>query len=146
MTNNPLVVIVDSDALIAQANLTDAHHDRAILISKKLEELGAKVIYPSTVIFEATTLMHRWNKSGLDLRILAKGTLSIISEILVIIEPVDKEIIQAANEFYSPKASKADTTFDCVVAAVAEKYKADYIFSWDKFYLKHGFKLAQELI
>lgn len=146
MTNKPIVVIVDSDALIAQSNLTDAHHKTAIEISRKLEAVGAKVIYPSTAIFEATTLMHRWNRGEVDMTTVAAGLLSIMSDPSMIVESVDQMTIQGATKYYKPKSSKKNTTFDCAVAAVAEKYKADYIFSWDKFYIAHGFKLAQELL
>lgn len=41
--------------------------------------------------------------------------------------------------------SKHATLFDGIVAAVAEKYQADAIFSFDKFYKRKGFKLASEL-
>ena len=146
MANDPITVIIDSDAIIAQGNITDAHHKIAIQISRKLEELGAKVIYPSCIVLEATTLMHRWNKKNQNMRGLAVGTLSVMADPMMIIEPVDQQIIAGAAKYYNPKATRDDTTFDCAVAAVADKYKADYIFSWDGFYKKHGFKLAKDLL
>ncbi len=36
--------------------------------------------------------------------------------------------------------------FDAVVAACAEKLEADVIFSFDDWYQKLGFKLAEELV
>jgi len=43
------------------------------------------------------------------------------------------------------KKGKHHTLFDAVVAAVADKYQADAIFSFDKFYKSKGFKLASDL-
>ena len=34
--NNPLIIIVDSDGIVAQSNLTDENHDLAVKISEKL--------------------------------------------------------------------------------------------------------------
>ena len=44
------------------------------------------------------------------------------------------------------KRSKHHTLFDAIVAAVAKKYYADAIFSFDKFYKSKGFKLVSELL
>lgn len=139
--NNPLIVIVDSDGLVAQGNLSDANHDLAVKISEKLVDLGAKVIYPSTTIFEATTTMARkFNNPQ-----MAAGTLSIFTDPSMIIEPVDQSIVVGAAKYYDPQATKKNTTFDAAVASVADKYKADYIFGFDGFYQKKGFKLAIDL-
>lgn len=105
-------------------------------------DLGAKVIYPSTTIFEATTTMARkFNNPQ-----MAVGTLSIFADPSMIIEPVDQQVIIGAAKYYDPSATKKNTTFDAVVAAVADKYKADYIFGFDGFYEKIGFKLAKGLL
>ncbi len=140
--NNPLVVIVDSDGIVAQSNLTDANHNLAVKISEKLVDLGAKAIYPSTTIFEATTTIARkFNNPQ-----MAAGTLSIFTDPSMIIEPVDQSIIVGAAKYYDSKATKKNTTFDAAVAAIADKYNADYIFGFDGFYEKKGFKLVKDLL
>lgn len=140
--NNPLIVIVDSDGLIAQSNLDDANHKLAVKITEKIAQLGAKVIYPSTTVFETTTTMARkYNNPQ-----MAAGTLSLFANPLMIIEPVDQSIVAGAAKYYDPNATKKNTTFDAVIATVADKYKADYIFGFDNFYEKKGFKLAKELL
>src|SRR3989338_6046388 len=137
--NNHLIIIVDSDGIVAQSNLDDANHNLAVKISEKLVDLGAKVIYPSTTIFEATTTMARkFNNPQ-----MAAGTLSVFTDPSMIIEPVDQQIIVGAAKYYDPNTTKKNTTFD---AAVADKYKADYIFGFDGFYEKKGFKLAKDLL
>lgn len=140
--NNPLIIIVDSDGIVAQSNLDDANHNLAVKISEKLVDLEAKVIYPSTTIFEATTTMARkFNNPQ-----MAAGTLSVFADPSMIIEPVDQQIIVGAAKYYDPNTTKKNTTFDAAVAAVADKYKADYIFGFDGFYEKKGFKLAKDLL
>lgn len=140
--NNPLIVIVDSDGIVAQSNLTDANHDLAVKISEKLVEVGAKVIYPSCVVFESTTAMARkFNDPQ-----MAAGTLSVFADPSMIIEPVDQAIVVGAAKYYDPSSTKKNTTFDAAVATVADKYKADYIFGFDVFYEKKGFKLAKDLL
>lgn len=140
--NNPMIVIADSDGIVAQSNLTDKNHDLAVKISEKLVEIGAKVIYPSCIVFESTTTMARkFNDPQ-----MAAGILSVFTEPSMIIEPVDQSIVVGAAKYYDPNATKKNTTFDAAVAAVADKYKADYIFGFDGFYEKKGFKLAKDLL
>lgn len=140
--NNPLIIIVDSDGIVAQSNLTDANHDLAVRISEKLVEIEAKVIYPSCIIFESTTTMARkFNDPQ-----MAAGTLAIFTDPSMIIEPVDQSIVMGAAKYYDPNATRKNTTFDAAVAAVADKYNADYIFGFDTFYEKKGFKLAKDLL
>lgn len=140
--NNPLIIIVDSDGIVAQSNLDDANHNLAVNISEKLVDLEAKVIYPSTTIFEATTTMARkFNNPQ-----MAAGTLSVFTDPSMIIEAVDQSIVVGAAKYYDPNTTKKNTTFDAAVAAVADKYKADYIFGFDGFYEKKGFKLAKDLL
>lgn len=58
---------------------------------------------------------------------------------------VNQQMLTTALKYFSPSASKKNTLFDCIVAAVVEEHQADAIFSFDKFYKKEGFKLASEL-
>ncbi len=140
--NNPPIVIVDSDGIVAQSNLTDSNHNEAVKIAEKLVEVGAKVIYPSCIVLESTTTMSR----KLNNPQMAAGTLTIFSDPNMIIEAVDHSIIAATASYFDPNATKKNTPFDCAVAAIADKYQADYIFSFDGFYIRHGFKLAKDLL
>src|SRR5258708_16137221 len=157
MASDLKVVVVDSDAIFAQSNPTDAHHDEALKINDKLATIKARVIYPSCIVLESTTMMHRYRKNESDeteieikMRQLAEGTLSLIAEPGMLIEPVDQGIIVGVAKYYDPKGSRDNTTFDCAIAAIAAKYQDEgydvYIFSWDGFYEKNGFKLAKELL
>lgn len=139
--NNPPVVIVDADAIVAQASSSDNLHEKAIKTVHRLTELKAQVLYPVTAITEATTHMQRVLNSGAT----AYGTAVAFTDPQVSVIEVNQETIKKAIQFFSPTASKKNTLYDCIVAAVAKENKADAIFSFDKFYKRQGLKLASEL-
>ncbi len=138
--NHKPTVIVDADAIVAQANTTDANFQKALKIANTLLKLKANVLYPITAIAEATTvLQHKFNSSR------AYEIAQIMSNPDVHILEVNKQTLTNALRFFSPTTSKKNTLFDCIVAALAEEHKADAIFSFDRFYTKKGFKLAKDL-
>lgn len=138
--NNP-VVIVDADAIVAQAYPDDSNHKLATTVSGMLNNLNAQVIYPVTAILEATTVLQGRLNSGAT----AYGTAMTFIDPNIQIAEINQETLRSALKYFSPTTSKKNTLFDCVVVAVAEEYKADVIFSFDKFYKSKGFKLASEL-
>ena len=140
MSNSP-VVIVDADAIVAQAYPNDSNHGRAVTISDKLNNQGARVIYPSTAILEATTVLQGRLSSGAT----AYGTASVFVDPNVNVAEVNQKTLTNAINYFSPTTGKKNTLFDCVVMAVADEYKADAIFSFDKVYKSKGYKLASEL-
>lgn len=136
-----MIIIVDSDGLIGVSNEKDAHYLNAKDTLQKLNEEKARLIYPSTVIVEATTILQiRLNK--LD---IANKILELVRSNALFIEPVDQTTLINASLLLENKRSKHATLFDAIVAAIAQKYNADAIFSFDKFYKSKGFKLAGEL-
>lgn len=137
-----LTIVADADALIAQNNSEDKHHQMAMTISRKLIEKDARVVYPLTAITEAATYMQRVLNSTAS----AYGTVTIMSGPEMEVAEINKQTLTHALKFFSPKTSKKNTIFDCIVAAVAEENEADAIFSFDKFYKKQGFRLVSELV
>ena len=140
-TNKPPVVVVDADAIVAQAYPNDSNHERAVEISNNLNNLGAQVIYPASAILEATTVLQARLNSGAT----AYGTALVFSDPNVQIAEVNQKTLTNALGNFSPTTSKKNTLFDCVVMAVADENDANAIFSFDKFYKSKGFKLASEL-
>lgn len=135
-----MTIIVDSDGLIGSLNPDDVHHVSSREILLQLGK-GVRVIYPATVIVESVTFLQgRLNKPE-----LASKLIELINTNILDIEPIEVALLQQASLFMNFKASKHHTLFDAIVAAVAKKYKADAIFSFDKFYKSKGFKLASEL-
>lgn len=138
---NRLLVIGDADAIIAQTDSNDIHHHKANIIADSLKSKDAQVIYPVTAILEAATHMQR----VLNSTVSAYGTAVVFSNPDIQVVEVNQNTLKGAIKYFDPNTSKKNTLFDCTVAAVAEEYKADAIFSFDKFYEKKGFKLASEL-
>lgn len=139
--NKQFIVIADADAIIAQTNPGDIHHHKANLISQNLIDMNAQLIYPATVIAEAATHMQRVLNSNAS----AYGTVQLMTEPVSQVVEVNKQTLINSLKYFSPSSSKKNTVFDCIVAAVAEEYKADAIFSFDHFYKSRGFKLAEDL-
>lgn len=139
--NNPPVVVVDADAIVAQASPGDNLHASAVKTAKKLIQLNALVLYPATAIAEATTHIQRVLNSGAT----AYGTAVAFTDPNINVVEINQKTIRNAIQFFSPTTSKKNTLYDCIVAAVAEENQADAIFSFDHFYKKQGFKLAAEI-
>ena len=139
--NKPLKVIVDADAIIAQVNPDDNHHLTAGIIAEFLIKINAQLVYPITAVVESNAFIQR----PLNSTASAYGTAVIFTNPDVQIAEVNQKTLKNALKYFSPKTSKKNTLFDCIVAAIAEEQKADAIFSFDKFYKKKGFKLASEL-
>ncbi|HLD26816.1 MAG TPA: type II toxin-antitoxin system VapC family toxin [Patescibacteria group bacterium] len=140
--NKQPVVVIDADAMIAQTNPKDIHHQKATEISQSLIKQNAQVLYPTTTIAEATAHMQRVLNSTAS----AYGTVQLMTNPEAQVVEVNKQTLDNALRYFSPTTSKKNTLFDCIVAAIAEEYKADAIFSFDKFYKSKGFTLASELI
>ena len=139
--SKPPVVIVDADAIVAQAYPNDSNHQKAVAISNKLNDLGAQVIYPASAVLEATTVLQGRLNSGAT----AYGTAVVFSDPNVQVAEVSQNTLAKAMNYFSPITSKKNTLFDCVVMAIADEYKANAIFSFDRFYEKKGFKSASDL-
>lgn len=136
-----MTIIVDSDGLIGVSNKEDAHYAKANILLDHLQKNNAEFIYPSTTIVETTAILQiRLNKQDTVNQILA-----FVKSGVFIIEPVDQAILTAAIAFLKKDRSKHVTLFDGIVAAVAKKYNANAIFSFDRFYKAQGFTLASEL-
>lgn len=140
MKTHPIIV-VDADAIIAQTNPDDILHKKAQEISSTLVAIGARIIFPATAIIEASTHIQRVLKDSMSAFRIAQ----IAREPIFEIARVDQNLLSTALGYFSPTTSKKNTLFDCVVAATAQEYKADAIFSFDKFYKTKGFNLASEL-
>lgn len=139
--SNTLKVVVDADAIIAQVDPNDAHHKTATEISETLVNMNAQVVYPATAIAEANAYMQRVLNSTAS----AYGTAVIFTNPDVQVANINQETIRSAVKYFSPTTSKKNTLFDCIVAAVAEEYEADAIFSFDHFYKSKGFKLVKDI-
>jgi predicted nucleic acid-binding protein len=140
-SNKPLV-IVDADAIIALSNKEDANHQKAKQILEKLTTVHAQALFPTTAICESVTVLRgRLNKpdeAGSIIERLHHGDFPM--------QAVDPQAIFDAAAIYNPLASKKNTLFDAIVAALAKRLNADVIFSFDEWYRKIGMPLTDNLI
>src|SRR6266404_4691027 len=129
------IAVGDADSLIALAYKEDANHIRAKKSGEWLLSKGYEIIYPNTAILEAITALKRAlglvDEAHLINRQYQAGAF--------LVEFVSEKIQQQASRRFETTISKKNTIFDAVVAETAVELKAEYIFSFDNWYLKEGF-------
>ncbi len=139
---NTLLIVADSDALIALLHEGDLKHAEADETARHLDKLGAHLVFPATTIAEVvTTFQRKFNRSDLATAVLDQLTSDGFQ-----VQEIGKEILNQATALFDPYGSKHDTYFDCITAAVAKTLLADAIFSFDSWYRKLGFKLAEDML
>lgn len=139
---NPLIIVGDTDGLIAILSEEDVNHKKAVATVAKLLQLEAQTVFPLTSIAETiTTLKRKLNKPELAVSLIAQITNGRIT-----IEDADTEMLKVALNIFDPKGSKKNTLFDALVIATAKKLSTKIIFSTDDWYTKQGFKLAASLV
>lgn len=139
--NKPLIVVGDTDGLIAVLSEEDANHDKAVSTVAKLLQHDAQTVFPLTSIIETvTTLKRKLGRADLAEKVVSRITSGTLS-----IENVDTNMLNEALKVFDPKGSKQNTLFDAVVVATAKKVNTKIIFSTDNWYEKLGFILAASL-
>ena len=140
--NNEPLVIVDADAIIALSSTSDANHEKAKRILQALSANHAVALFPTTAICEAVTVLrgrlNRPDDAGRIIKKFQRGDFPV--------QAVDQQILTDAAALFHPLASKKNTLFDAVVAAIAKHHHADAIFSFDGWYRKIGLTLTDDLI
>jgi predicted nucleic acid-binding protein len=146
MTNTPgrndtPVIVGDADALIAIIHEDDIHHQNAVSLLRKLVEQQANIIFPLTAVTESITTVQR----KLSNPALAHRMVEQIQKGAIVIEEVNRKVLDEALALFKPHGSKQNTVLDAIVAVVAQDYQADAIFSFDGWYKKVGLRLVSEL-
>ena len=141
LRNKPLIVVGDTDGLIAILHEEDLHHQKAVETVAKLLAHDAQTVFPLTTITETiTTLIRKLNQPDLAERVVKQITSGALT-----IENIDTDMLQEALKVFDPKSSKKKTIFDAMVVATAKKLDSNVIFSTDNWYSKLGFTLAMNL-
>jgi predicted nucleic acid-binding protein len=131
--------VADSDALIALTLEKDPHHQKAVQIASKLSDQNVLVIFPVTVFPEAMTTLKRSINQPKKAHLINQQ----LQEGLFQIEYVNEKILEKAMQYFNQAVSKKNTMFDAIVAATADQLGTKLIFSFDGWYPKLGFKLAE---
>lgn len=141
MTNIPIIVVGDTDGLIAILHSEDINHKKAIKTVTRLISLNAQIIFSVTTIAETiTTLIRKLNKPNLAAMVVERITNGELA-----IENTDTDMLNQALKVFNAKGSKKNTIFDALVVATAKKLDTNVIFSTDEWYSKLGFTLAIDL-
>ena len=140
-TVKPLIVVGDTDGLIAILHEEDLHHKQAVETVSKLLAHDAQTVFPLTTITETITTLIRKLKSP-D---LAEKVVEKITSGALMIENTDTDMLIEALKVFDPKGSKKKTIFDAMVVSCAKKLNTRVIFSTDSWYSKLGFTLAVDL-
>jgi predicted nucleic acid-binding protein len=133
------LVVGDADALVALADEKDANHEKAQKIGEWLLSGNYEIVFPNTAILEAITALKRAKNLPDKAQLINKQ----YQAGAFLVEFVNEEIQQRASIRFDKTHSKKNTIFDAVVAETAIELKADYIFSFDKWYTKEGFNLVE---
>lgn len=136
------LIIVDADAIISLVTADDENHPKTKRIMQHLATIEAYILFPTTAICEAVTVLKRKLNKPEDAASVVKKFQSGNFPI----QAVDQEIFDLAADLFNPHGSKQNTLFDAVIAAIAKKYNADAIFSFDKWYKTQGLTLASDLL
>lgn len=140
--NNNNLVIVDADAIISFVYVDYENHRRAKRIMQQLVASDVYLLFPTTAICEAITVLRgRLNRPEDAKRILNKFQSGDFP-----VQAVDHAILTEAGDLFNPNGSKKNTLFDAVVAAIAKHFNATAIFSFDEWYRKIGLTLTDDLI
>ncbi len=135
---NHKIVVGDADGLIALAYKDDANHTRAKNTTAWLMRNKYEIVYPNTAILESITALKRALNLDSEARLINNQYRSGA----FLVEYINAEIQRRASLRFEPTVSKKNTIFDAIVVETAVELKADYIFSFDNWYPKEGFKLA----
>lgn len=135
-------IIADADSIIALVNTDDSLHTRAVTITQYIEEKQIHVVFPITAIAEAVTKIQRVFSNPT----LTKSVVDLVysnTEAIIDITPAD---YQEAKSLFDPYASKKNTFFDAIVAAVARNHGITTIFSFDQWYQKNHLTLIEDIL
>lgn len=135
-----IIIVVDADALIALSLEKDPHHNKAVAINRRLMQQKATIVFPVTVFPEAVTTLKRAFNQPEKAHAINRQYLAGAFQV----EYISEDIMKKAAGIFNAAISKQNTLFDAIVAATAQKLKADAVFSFDDWYPKLGLKLAEE--
>src|SRR5437868_5517736 len=102
--NEPLI-IVDADALISFVYVGDENHTQAKVIMEQLAARQSALLFPTTAICEAVTVLrgrlNRPEDAGRIVKQFQQGDFAV--------HPIGKDLLADAAELYKPQASKKNT-------------------------------------
>lgn len=133
-------VLVDADALIALAKEDDSNHQKAVQTSQKLASSGVNYyISPFTIPEAATVISYKVSHPA------AVKFLKEVRSLNLLPLSLPEKYQDLPDKWFIKQSAKGTSYFDCYNAALLDRYTRQIksIFSFDSFYPKNGFQLAQ---
>src|SRR6478752_8600923 len=118
-----MLVVIDTDALLAIVDVNDALHRRATALAKKLSTMSAEILLSPTTLAEFD--MVATHHIGFQQAKKAVDTLYKTYSLF----GLDTGINYGAIQTYRQQTSKHNTLFDCYVMAISAETQSDCIFS-----------------
>jgi len=129
-------VLVDADALVALIKENDSNHQKALAISRKLQEQGTSYYFSPFTVAEASTVISYKMSHSHAIQFL-RGVRKLNIPIMELPE-ADNNL---ADAWFSKQKEKGTSYFDCYNMALLDYHKKllSGIFSFDHVYLSNGF-------
>jgi predicted nucleic acid-binding protein len=128
------VVIADTSALFSLASETDTNHALSVAEGEKLFKTDGSVIIPTDVFTETINIMGKKADHTSALRTAH----ILLNEPAYVIVDTDEPTRQLALEKFQKQNEDVSFT-DCMVMAVADKFKTKAIFGLDKVFRDNGY-------
>lgn len=133
-------VLVDADALVALAKPDDSNHEKALQISRHLQQRGVTyLLSPFTVAEAVTVLSYRVSHQA------AKKFLKEMVDLDLFVVSLPRGQSELGDRWFLKQASRKGVSyFDCYNMALLDRYRDQIgaIFSFDAIYRKNGFRAA----
>lgn len=136
LNDAPNKIFVDADAIVSLAIVADKNHQKAVEINELIQRLKIKTYISNLAMGEAITVISQ--ESGIE--VATKVGEEIINGGVIVIY-TDREQSEKGLVRFSKQTSKNSRFTDVVNMIMMDELKIDTIFSFDKHYLKNGYKL-----
>lgn len=129
-------LLVDADAFVAINNREDSNYKKAVFLSEKVARESIDLAISDPAFGEAVTVISQ----QLGIKKAVDFAETILDSSIEIIE-VDSILRENALGIFKKQTSKNARFTDAVNMAIMEGEGIDFIFSFDRDYLKNKFKL-----
>src|SRR3989344_8884122 len=128
---------LDADVLVGLNVQIDVHHTNAILLLSTVAKMKPppSLYVGFNILLEAFTMISQRERKQQAQKLQSE----VRSGRYTIIIP-DEELIDRAEELFFSIPSKNVSYSDCMSFAIMEKYKIEYVLSFDIHFKKQGFR------
>ncbi len=143
MVKSPKIIIFDSSGLISLVKTDDFLHEKAIIVAKILTSDGWKVLLPYEILAESLNTIGKL--------ISMKSSIKVGDAVLEQYATKELAFIQSephivTNALMIAKTATGTPSYiDCLVMALADEYRTQYVFGFDATFKKNGYYLPNSI-